>query len=105
MAVLCASFPRSGNSMMRKYMENITGIATGNEGLTTSLFYCGFKGEGIYDDRVFLKKNHFPTTKLRYKYLECDYAVVCTRNPLDVLPSFFHMNTSMTHTETFLNSF
>ena len=44
MKVVCASFPRSGNSMMRKYFESITGIATGTTGTTNSLLFCGFKG-------------------------------------------------------------
>ena len=31
MSVLYATFPRSGSSMMRKYFENISGIATGSD--------------------------------------------------------------------------
>ena len=105
MAVLSASFPRSGSSMIRKYMENITGTPTGNEGLTRSLFFNGFKGEGIYDGRVFLKKNHFPHFPFNSAHTEMDYIVVGVRYPLDVLPSYFHMNTSGGHVETFQNSF
>ena len=31
MSVLYATFPRSGNSMMRKYFENVCGLATGSD--------------------------------------------------------------------------
>ena len=31
MSVAFCTYPRSGNSMMRKYFENITGIVTGEE--------------------------------------------------------------------------
>lgn len=30
-SVLYATYPRSGNSLMRKYFENITGISTGSD--------------------------------------------------------------------------
>ena len=51
-AITYTSYPRSGNSFLRKYFENITGIATGSDQfmkftLNTSLQYAGFKGEGI----------------------------------------------------------
>ena len=30
-AVVLASFPRSGNTMLRKYLEKITGLVTGSD--------------------------------------------------------------------------
>ena len=67
MTVLYSTFPRSGNSMMRKYYENVTGIATGTDlGVKhtphLALQYTGLKGEGIDDSRVWIKKSHFPLT-------------------------------------------
>ena len=67
MAVLYSTFPRSGNSMMRKYYENVTGIVTGTDLGTThmpnlALQYTGLKGEGIDDSRCWIKKSHFPLT-------------------------------------------
>jgi hypothetical protein len=52
MAISYTSYPRSGNTFLRKYFENITGIATGSDqlmkfNLNVSLQYSGFKGEGI----------------------------------------------------------
>jgi hypothetical protein len=51
-AISYTSYPRSGNTMLRKYLENITGIATGSDQimkftLNVSLQYQGFKGESI----------------------------------------------------------
>jgi len=40
--VIFASFPRSGNTMTRKYLESILGIATGSDNHTLmSLFTIG----------------------------------------------------------------
>jgi len=30
-SVMYATYPRSGNSLMRKYFENVTGVATGSD--------------------------------------------------------------------------
>ena len=47
--VLLASYPRSGNSFLRRLLESLTGIVTGsdsrpNRTLAESLLKCGFKG-------------------------------------------------------------
>ena len=60
-----ASWPRSGNTFLRKYFENITGIATGSDQfmkftLNMALQFQGFKGEGIYKDMCWINKTHFP---------------------------------------------
>ena len=49
--VLQASYPRSGNSYLRKLLELHTGIITGSDSrtnrvLSSALLECGFKGEG-----------------------------------------------------------
>ena len=64
-SVVYATYPRSGNSFMRKYFENITGIATGSDMVmkfspNVGLQIAGFKGEGITDERCWIKKSHFP---------------------------------------------
>jgi hypothetical protein len=51
--------------MMRKYFENVTGIATGSDMIVKhhanfALQICGLKGEGIIDDRCWIKKSHYP---------------------------------------------
>ena len=64
-AISYTSYPRSGNTMLRKYLENITGIATGSDQimkftLNVSLQYQGFKGEGVVQDRTWINKTHYP---------------------------------------------
>jgi hypothetical protein len=57
------SFPRSGNSFLRKYLEQMTGISTGatvSLHTSTSLLIQGLKGEYIIDDRVWIIKAHHP---------------------------------------------
>ena len=66
-SVVYATYPRSGNSLMRKHFENVSGIATGSDmpmhhHANVALQVCGFKGEGIYDDRCWIKKTHYPMT-------------------------------------------
>jgi len=64
-SIAYVTYPRSGNSLMRKYFENITGIATGSDMVmkhtpNVALQVCGFKGEGVVDDRTWIKKSHYP---------------------------------------------
>ena len=66
-AISYTSYPRSGNTMLRKYLENITGIATGSDQimkwtLNVSLQYQGFKGESIVKERCWINKTHYPWT-------------------------------------------
>ena len=58
-----ASFPRCGNSFLRKYLQMITGIATGADisiEATLSLQLGHFKGEEILDSSVWIFKSHEP---------------------------------------------
>jgi hypothetical protein len=62
-----ATYPRSGNSMMRTIFGKITGIATGSDmvmkhGPNLSLQCTGLKGEGVVDERVWITKTHYPMT-------------------------------------------
>ena len=55
------NFPRSGNSFLRRLFEQITGIVTGGifDLITaTSLQIQGFKGEYVWDNRVWIVKSH-----------------------------------------------
>ena len=50
-----ASYPRSGNTMLRAYMEKIMGVVTGSDAditkkLINDLMEMGLGGEGIYDN-------------------------------------------------------
>jgi len=64
--IVLASYVRSGNSMTRKYLEDITGIATGSNSdnrisRSFALTVCGFKGENHWGDNVWVYKSHMPT--------------------------------------------
>jgi hypothetical protein len=52
--VLLASYPRSGNTLIRSYLERITGLYTGSDHntdlkLNKELFELGMTGEGHID--------------------------------------------------------
>lgn len=92
--------------MVRKYLENITGIATGSDMVmrhvpNISLQIAGFKGEGITDDRCWIKKSHFPLCLPFQPTFDSDFAVICIRNPLDVAPSFLYLMYVQTHNMKF----
>lgn len=53
--VILASYPRSGNTLMRSYIEKLTKIYTGSDHntdlkLNKDLFELGMTGEGVIDD-------------------------------------------------------
>ncbi len=63
--VVMTSFFRSGNTMMRKILEDATGVVTGSiynnsVYINYQLMFNGFKGEGRHDDTAWLLKSHFP---------------------------------------------
>jgi hypothetical protein len=61
--VAFASFPRSGNTFLRKYFEMLTGIQTGADNtlhVNVTLQMMGMKGEDIVDDSVWVVKTHSP---------------------------------------------
>ncbi len=52
-----ASYPRSGNTLLRTWVERITGIYSGSDGNNTAalhqaLWDIGLEGEGVADKRV-----------------------------------------------------
>ena len=108
MRLLFATYPRSGNSMMRKYFENITGTVTGtdndvNHPPIIALQYSGFKGEGIKDNSIWITKTHFPLVfpfQTRHEY---DYVVICSRYELDTDVSFYYNVYTNTHGLAFNN--
>ena len=88
------SFPRSGNSQIRKYIESITGIFTGSasplETLLCSILQLhGFLGESIRDDRIIFEKTHYPG-RCNNVVIETNRVLVIVRNPIDVLVSHYN---------------
>ena len=108
MRVVYATYPRSGNSLMRKYFENVTGTASGSDmvvkhSANVALQFCGFKAEGITDERTWINKTHFPLVLPFQWQWSSDIAVVCTRYQLDADPSFFYLQYTMCHSAAFEN--
>lgn len=94
------SFPRSGNSFLRRFLEQITGISTGaNISLhtSTSLQIMGLMGENIVDDRAWIIKAHHPFLIPESIDYVCNKVIVCVRNPLDVLPSWASLTNTLNH--------
>ena len=59
------SYPRSGNTLVRSYLERISGIYTGSDcdisrKLNKELMEMGMTGEGLIGDTVWIIKSHFP---------------------------------------------
>ena len=95
------SYPRSGNTLLRAYLEKITGIATGSGGqmhdrLIRALREGGFHGETITDKRVAVVKTHSPE-RSGLNAFEASRAILLVRNPLDVLVSQFCMVATASH--------
>jgi hypothetical protein len=108
-AVSYTSYPRSGNTFLRKYLENITAIATGSDQLmkftlNVNLQFSGFKGEGIVKDKIWINKTHFPFRTPMDKQYNTNVIILAVRNPLDVFFSFFNMIGSQTHTKSIAES-
>lgn len=97
---LYITFPRVGNTMMRKYLENVTGITTGSEmtpALSVSIMYIGLKGESITDNTVWIAKSHAPLYSTGgANIVQTNQMFCCVRNILDVICSFFNFKHSFT---------
>jgi hypothetical protein len=58
-----ATYRRTGNTFLRKYLEKVTGVVTGSNmssDVCSPLWLSCFMGEEVVDDRVWFVKTHFP---------------------------------------------
>lgn len=99
--VALVSYPRSGNSFVRKLIENTTCIVTGsdnrpNRTLSAHLLEYGYLGEAITDNSVWVVKSHYPE-RLGYIRFPVARVVLVVRNPFDAIESYFHMAMTNTH--------
>jgi len=98
------SFPRSGNSMLRKYLEGITGIDTGSDHwieISTTLQLMGLKGEGhCATDNVWVTKSHSPWVPLGATPFKGNKMIFLMRNPIDNIPSLGHLTMLNSHSLT-----
>ena len=97
------SYPRSGNTMLRVYLEQITGITTGaNDQLTggaLSLQISGLKGEAHLTDHdtVWITKVHPIGMIIPTPPFTVTKQIYLIRNPIDMIVSEFLLYTAKTH--------
>jgi len=69
------TYPRSGNTLARKFIENISGIYTGS-GMTVPspmpLQMAGHLGDGITDDTCWVIKAHYPNAPTNKYAFKCN---------------------------------
>ena len=92
-SVAFQSYPRSGNTFLRVFLEKITGIYTGSDMNIRLIFHeaisMGLLGSNIVSDenRLWITKSHFPIGKASRPFT-ANKMIVIARNPIDALPSF-----------------
>lgn len=101
--IALTSYPRSGNTLLRSLLEQVTGIVTGSDSsvkrtLIQQLIELGMKGEGVITmDKVWCVKTHYPE-RLGYAAFNANRAILLVRNPFDAIVSYFNMILTQSHT-------
>jgi hypothetical protein len=97
------TFPRSGNTLLRRCLEQVTGISTGANMpliMTSMQHAMGMLGEEIADERCWIIKTHHPLTIP----FSCQYfsnkIIMIVRNPIDTIPSMASLASSASHSAT-----
>lgn len=95
------SYPRSGNTLLRAYLEKIMGLITGSDcditkKLNVALMDLGLAGEGLVDKRVWVVKTHYPERYGKTRF-GAERAILLIRSPLDCITSLFNMVCSGSH--------
>lgn len=88
--VAFASWARTGNSFLRKLLEQVTGVFTGSDmqlEKTLPLQQSGLLGEQIQDNSVWITKTHYPQTQEPNSKFAASKIIYITRHPVDVFPS------------------
>ena len=99
--VVMTSYPRSGNTLLRAYLEKVMGLITGSDcditkKLNLALMDLGLAGEGLVDKRVWIVKTHYPERYGKTKF-GAERAILLFRSPLDCITSLFNMVCSGSH--------
>lgn len=98
-----ASFMRSGNTFLKKFIEGVTGVTTGSEFKGDLILQvAGLVGEGHNaNDRVWVTKVHRPfECPHSHKSCEINRQIVLMRNPLDNLVSLANLEMLISHSLT-----
>ena len=102
--VIMVSFPRSGNNLLRGYLEKIMGLTSGSDcditkKLNKDLMLMGLAGEGLVDKRVWVVKSHYPERYGKTKFY-AERAILLVRNPMDSITSLFNMVCTGSHNKS-----
>lgn len=102
--VIMVSFPRSGNTLLRAYLEKIMGLTSGSDcditkKLNKDLMLMGLAGEGLVDKRVMIVKTHYPERYGKTKFY-AERAILLVRNPIDSITSLFNMVCTGSHNKS-----
>ena len=105
-ATVLASYPRSGNTLLRTLLERTTGIITGSDTrpdrtLSKALSTIhSLVGEGITSHlKTPVIKTHFPERRGFMMY-NASRIILLVRNPYDAIDSYWNMCCTNTHTES-----
>ena len=88
---------RNGNTFLRRYLEQITGVYTGTDMNIDYTFHeacsMGLLGQNIVSDSnmVWITKTHKPMDTPNSRPFNAQKMIVIQRNPIDVYPSFFNL--------------
>jgi len=94
-----ASYPRSGNSLLRNLFERTTLRVTGSD-MRGNLLQHDLVGEAaVSTGMVQFVKTHYPERR-GSPCFPARRAVLLVRNPYDAIESFFHLMMTSTHTST-----
>ena len=104
------SWPRSGNSMLRCYIEHVSGIITGADreiGMDMPLQILGLVGaETTVDSNlVWINKTHYPIQPFHFGSFHSQKMFKIVRNPMDVLLSYANVVATFTHSTIPLEKF
>lgn len=102
--IILASYPRSGNTLLRAYIEKIMGFVTGSDcdiekKLNKELMLMGLAGEGLVDKRVMVVKTHYPERYGKTKFY-AERCILEVRNPIDAVTSLFNMVCTGSHNKS-----
>lgn len=101
--VAFCSYPRSGNTMLRVFLESITGITTGSNdvlhGGGLALQQTGLKGESHLcdDNTVWITKTHPIKAVIPWPKFTGVKQIYLIRNPIDMIVSEFTLYTAASH--------
>ena len=96
------SFPRCGNTFLRRFVEQITGIHTGADMNIQHTFHEAMMGllgqEHVFSERrIWIAKTHYPLQTGDECVFGAQKMFCVVRNPLDVIPSFAYLVHTRSH--------